>query len=112
YQSQASVAIRPFGVTAVLTKAAATKNGTVSITGTTARYTPASGFYGSDSFTYRATGPGGNSPTRTVTVTVGNPPAPGAGNVSASTAYQTAANITLTPTGVYTSVSNVAVPLI
>src|SRR5690606_40340555 len=99
YQSQASVAIRPFGVTAVLTKAAATKNGTVTISGTTATYTPASGFYGADSFTYRATGPGGNSPTRTVTVTVGNPPAPGAGDVSANIGSQSGGSSAQTPAG-------------
>ncbi|RSB43065.1 autotransporter domain-containing protein [Brevundimonas sp. 357] len=110
YETAINIGLTPTGVYSSVSKVADPSNGTVTITGTTARYTPASGFYGTDTFTYRASGPGGNSPTRTVTVTVGTPPAPGAGNVSASTAYETPVNVALTPTGVYSSVAKVGDP--
>jgi outer membrane autotransporter protein len=46
-------------------------HGTVSVSGETITYTPAATFYGgTDSFTYVATNPGGNSSPATVTVTV------------------------------------------
>ena len=51
-------------------------SGTVSLTGTTATYTPASGYFGSDSFTFTATGPGGTSSSATVSLTVATPPPP------------------------------------
>ena len=110
YQTARNISLPVSGVYTSVSKVADPANGSVSISGTTATYTPAAGFYGTDSFTYRATGPGGNSPTATVMVDVGNPPAPGAGAVSASTAYQTAVAIPLTPSGVYTSVSKVSDP--
>jgi len=51
--------------------------GHASIEGTTARYTARDGFSGDDSFTVRAYGPGGWSPSATITVAV-QPPAPSA----------------------------------
>ena len=110
YQTAASIALTPSGVYSSVVMGSAPANGSASITGTTATYTPNAGFYGVDSFVYRAIGPGGNSPTRTVTITVGNPPAPNAGDVSATTAYETAASIALTPSGVYSTVTKVANP--
>ena len=48
-------------------------NGTTGpFVGTNVTYTPNPGFSGPDSFTYRATGPAGNSSTRTVSITVGS----------------------------------------
>ncbi|MGF6418916.1 outer membrane autotransporter protein [Stenotrophomonas sp. AN71] len=45
-------------------------HGTASVNGLDVAYTPASNFFGNDSFTYIATGPGGTSTAATVSVTV------------------------------------------
>src|SRR3546814_7364997 len=59
-------------------------------------YTPASGYYGSDSFAYAATGPGGTSAPASVQLTVGTPPAPVAADKSGvSIAYGAATPIDL-----------------
>ena len=71
--------------------------------GTIAHYTPFTGYYGPDSFAYVATGPGGNSAPATVTVSVGNPPAPSVGAISTTTAFNTPKAIALSPSGVYNS---------
>ena len=71
-------------------------HGTVSVSGETVTYTPASSYYGgTDTFTYTATNPGGTSAPATVTVTVGKPAAPTAANKTATTPYNTAASIDL-----------------
>ncbi len=54
----------------------APSHGTVTITGATATYTPASSYYGADSFTFTATGPGGTSAPARVAITVATPAAP------------------------------------
>src|SRR5690606_9564907 len=59
---------------------------------------------------YNVRGPGGTSPDYTITLNVAPPPAPTAGNVTTSTAYNTAKAIPLTPAGVYTSVAKVSDP--
>lgn len=105
YNTAGSVGLAPAGVytsLAVVTNAA---HGSASISGTTATYTPTSGYYGVDSFTYNATGPGGTSSTATVSVTVANPSAPTAGNTSMSVGYNTPASVGLVPGGVYTSLA-------
>ena len=57
-----------------LALAAAPTHGTALVTGpTTISYQPATGYAGSDSFSYTATGPGGTSSPATVTVTVADP---------------------------------------
>ncbi|NYT39178.1 tandem-95 repeat protein [Sphingomonas sp. R-74633] len=84
-------------------------HGTVTITNDVVTYTPTTGYFGLDSFTYTATGPGGTSPPATVTVTVGNPPAPSVANKTgvavpyASTG--TAIDLTASITGVHTSIA-------
>ncbi|MBB3226605.1 outer membrane autotransporter protein [Luteibacter sp. Sphag1AF] len=45
-------------------------HGTVSVSGLNAIYTPATNFFGTDTFNYTATGPGGTSTAASVTVTV------------------------------------------
>jgi uncharacterized protein YhjY with autotransporter beta-barrel domain len=70
-------------------------------------YTPNAGVYGTDTFTYTASGPDGTvvGPS-TVYVTIGNPPAPVANTGSASVAYNSTASLpanTITP-----SISGVA----
>lgn len=51
-------------------------HGTTSMSGNVVTYTPDAGYYGSDSFTFTATGPGGTSQPATVSLTVAPPPAP------------------------------------
>src|SRR3546814_3335937 len=51
-------------------------HGTASIAGDVVTYTPASGYYGADSFTYTATGPGGTAAAATVSLTVSTPSTP------------------------------------
>lgn len=51
-------------------------HGSVSVDGLAAVYTPAAGFFGSDSFRYIASGPGGSSAAATVTIEVAPLPVP------------------------------------
>ncbi len=64
----------------------------------TISYTPASGFSGSVSFTYRVSDGAANSAAATITITVSGNAAPTAANKSSTTAYESAAAITLTAT--------------
>jgi uncharacterized protein YhjY with autotransporter beta-barrel domain len=81
-------------------------HGTVTISGTTATYTPTTGYFGADSFTYTATGPGGTSAPATVSITVATPAAPTVAPVSANVPYNsTGTAITLQPSGVFTSLA-------
>src|SRR3546814_1147473 len=76
-------------------------------------YTPASGYYGSDSFAYAATGPGGTSAPASVQLTVGTPPAPVAADKSGvSIAYGAATPIDLASsvTGVKSAIAVAAQP--
>ncbi|WP_053200435.1 Ig-like domain-containing protein [Herbaspirillum hiltneri] len=59
-------------------------HGTAVVNGLSIVYTPATNYFGSDSFTYLATGPGGTSPAATVTVTVAALAAPASPPQSAS----------------------------
>ncbi|WP_158286251.1 Ig-like domain-containing protein [Caulobacter sp. D4A] len=104
YNTPKAITLAPSGVYASLS-ASAPAHGTVSISGTTATYTPTSDYYGADSFTYTATGPGGTSAAATVSLTVATPAAPTVAAVSTSTAYNTAKAIALAPSGVYTSLA-------
>jgi uncharacterized protein YhjY with autotransporter beta-barrel domain len=45
-------------------------HGSASVTGTTIRYTPAANYFGADSISYTATGPGGTSAVATISLTV------------------------------------------
>src|SRR6185295_6034236 len=84
------------GVSTSITVASAPAHGGTSVSGNTVTYTPASGYYGSDSFTYTATGPGGTSSSATVSITVATPAAPTVAARSVSVAYNTATAIDLT----------------
>src|SRR3546814_8070268 len=70
------------GVHTSIAVTAAPGHGTASVAGDVVTYTPASGYYGSDSFAYAATGPGGTSAPASVQLTVGTPPAPVAADKS------------------------------
>ncbi|RZS89012.1 outer membrane autotransporter protein [Phyllobacterium myrsinacearum] len=60
-------------------------HGTVAVNGLNAVYTPAQNFFGTDTFTYSATGPGGTSAPATVTITVSPLAVPVAAAHSAAT---------------------------
>eukprot|EP01037_Dinobryon_pediforme_P017863 gene17863-18092_t len=103
YNGSGSTGVAVAGVYTSTAIASGPSHGSASISGTTVSYSAASGYYGSDSFTYVASGPGGTSAPATVYVTVGNPPAPGASSTSMSVGYQTAGSVALPISGVYTS---------
>jgi outer membrane autotransporter protein len=58
------------GVITSVAVATAPTHGAAVVDGTSVRYTPATDFFGTDSFTYAAIGPGGRSHVATVTITV------------------------------------------
>ena len=61
---------------------AAAQHGTTTIAGDVVTYTPTTGYFGPDSFTYRATGAGGTSNLATVSIVVATPAAPVAADKS------------------------------
>jgi hypothetical protein len=103
YQMGGSVWITPSGVYWTVAILAQPVNGAAGNSGNPAiaDYLPAAGYYGPDSFTYSATGPGGTS--TAASVSVATPPAPTVGNVSATALHPI--DIALTPSGVYSSLS-------
>lgn len=64
------------GVHASLAVVTLPAHGSVSVSGDVLTYTPTVGYFGADSFTYTATGPGGTSAPATVSLTVVAPTAP------------------------------------
>ncbi len=92
--------------------ASAPAHGTTSITGDVVTYTPTAGYFGADSFTYTATGPGGTSAPATVSVMVATPAAPTVAARSAAVPYDTATAVDLTAsiTGVHTSIAVASAP--
>ncbi|MBS0295171.1 MAG: autotransporter domain-containing protein [Proteobacteria bacterium] len=96
------------GVATGVTVATNPTHGNVSVSGTSVTYTPLAGYYGADSFTYRATGPGGGSSPATVSITVSNPAAPTAAAANLTAPYNgsgTALDLSGSITGVATSVT-------
>src|SRR5688572_11987857 len=87
-------------------------HGTVTLSGNTATYTPATGYVGPDSFTYGAMGPGGTSNMATVSINVVAPGAPVAAPRAASTTFNTPVAIDLASsiTGAFTSIAIVTQP--
>jgi uncharacterized protein YhjY with autotransporter beta-barrel domain len=87
-------------------------HGTAVLAGNVVTYTPTSGYFGADSFTFIGTGPGGASAPATVSITVGTPPIPTVSAISATATFNTASVIDLSRavSGVYTSVTIVTVP--
>ncbi|MCF8506358.1 MAG: hypothetical protein K9G59_15710 [Caulobacter sp.] len=106
-----AITLLPAGVFTSLDVATGPTNGSVTLSGSTATYVPAAGYFGADSFTYTATGPGGTSSPATVNLTIATPPAPTVGAVSANVAYNSAGEaITLLPSGVFTSLAVATAP--
>ena len=89
-------------------------NGTAVIVGNVVTYTPASGYFGTDRFTFIGTGPGGSSAPATVSIIVATPPAPtlSLSPISAAATFNTATVIDLSRavSGVYASVTIVTPP--
>jgi YD repeat-containing protein len=110
YNTAGTVNLAPSGVYTSMAIPAAPTHGTASISGGIATYTPTSGYYGHDSFTFNATGPGGTSGNATASITVSMPAPPVVGNKTLTTAYNTAGTVNLVPTGVYTSMAIPSAP--
>ncbi len=72
------------GVITSISVASQAAHGSAVASGTSIHYTPAHNYSGSDSFTYKATGPGGTSAAATVNVTVQPLGVPSGGNQTAS----------------------------
>ncbi len=88
-------------------------HGALALAGTAAVYTPNSGYWGPDSFTYRATGPGGVSAPGVVTLTVGAPAAPVASPVNVTAPFDSsgyAIDLSTSITGVHTSLAVASPP--
>ena len=84
-------------------------HGAASVSGDVVTYTPAVGYFGPDSFTYTASGPGGTSAAATVSLVVAAPGAPVAADVSGvAVAYDSAGqaiDLSASITGVHTSIA-------
>lgn len=97
-----------------VTVTVAPANGTInSVAGTVVTYTPNDGYYGPDTFSYTATGPGGGpSAAAAVTITVANPAAPAAADSAANVPFNTSTSIDLAPSvsGVYSGVAIASPP--
>jgi hypothetical protein len=74
YNTAGGTALAGSGAVAQYFLASNPAHGAAVISGGGVTYTPTSGFYGVDSFTYVANGPGGTSAPATVSVTVAAPP--------------------------------------
>ena len=110
YESEGVVDLTVSGVSDRIELVEAPAHGVAVIEGDRVRYTPAAGYYGEDTLTVRAIGPGGDSAPATVTVQVGLPAAPSAAAVTLSTNYETAGEADLKATGVYDGFALVAPP--
>jgi P-type conjugative transfer protein TrbJ len=111
YQTAGSITLTGSGTITSYTIVAQPGHGTVTLSGSKATYTPAAGYYGADSFTFKVTGPNGTSPTTgTISVTVGLPPAPTATAGNMTVPYQTPTTATLAGSGVISSFAIVTQP--
>ncbi len=89
-------------------------HGSTAIVGDVVTYTPATGYFGADSFTYTASGPGGTSNVATVGITVATPPAPVAADRSGVpvpfNSPGVAIDLSASITGVHTSIAIASAP--
>ncbi len=87
------------GIATSVAVASPASNGTATASGTSITYTPNTGYYGPDSFTYTATNAGGTSAPATASIMV-NPAAPVANDVAATVPANSTNNaVTLNITG-------------
>jgi YD repeat-containing protein len=86
-------------------------HGSATPSGLGINYTPANGYYGSDSFTYNATGAGGTSGTALISITIPRPPAPTVSGGSMSVAFNSSNNpAPVSITGIATSLGLIVLP--
>jgi hypothetical protein len=98
------------GTALIYSVVSAAAHGTLStFTGATLIYTPATGYVGADSLSFKATDGVNTSNAATISITV-NPAAPVAGNQSITTAFETASPVTLSATGAGTLTYAVVAP--
>ena len=102
------------GVITSIAVAGAPAHGTATVSGVTVVYTPTGTYFGADSFTYTATGPGGTSAPATVSITVNALPVP-AGQPRAAVATVAGQPVTIDTTvgatgGPFTGVTLVTQP--
>lgn len=106
-----AIGLQATGVFTAVGIESAPAHGAVTLSGNTATYVPEAGYFGADSFTYTATGPGGVSAPATVSLTIAPPSAPTVSNGSAEVfSNDTGQSIGLAVSGVYTSVVLVSAP--
>ncbi|MFI4973113.1 MAG: Ig-like domain-containing protein [Caulobacterales bacterium] len=85
-------------------------HGTVAVNGTQITYTPNAGYFGADSFQYKATNSNGTSAAATATIAVATPATPSVSAVTAAAAYNSGSPVVSSPivlniTGIATSVT-------
>ena len=98
YQTAITVNTDCTGAGPVTVAATNPSHGTVTVVGGTVRYTPAAGYFGTDSFMYKVSNEGGDSNVATATIKVLAPPQV-CEDVSGTTAYQTAIAVSIDCTG-------------
>ena len=100
YNSTANaVTLNTSGGPTSVTVASTPAHGTATATGTSITYTPTTGYFGSDSFTYTATNSVGTSTAATVTITITSPAITLTPTMLASGTYGTAYSQTLSASG-------------
>ena len=110
YNGAGSLALPVSGLASTAVLVATPSKGTATISGTTATYTAGTSQYGADSFTYQASGPGGASPVRTVSVQIANPPPPSASSLSVAVGNNTPANVVIPGGGDWVALTIVSSP--
>lgn len=86
-------------------------HGTAVASGAAVTYTPTPGYFGPDSFTYTATGPGGASAPATVSLTVATPPPVAVADTAVTAANQPVSiPVTSNDTGPLTSIAAASAP--
>lgn len=113
YDGFATIDLSPYVTNADAVQiASGPSHGTSSVAGFQVTYTPSPGYFGPDSFTYRAVGPGGTSAPATVSLTVSAPPAPTASPYGAGTSFEApiAIDLSAAVSGVVTDIVIIRAP--
>jgi YD repeat-containing protein len=108
YNANGAVALPVSGLYTSIAFPGGPSHGSLSLSGATVTYTPVAGYYGADTFTYNATGPGGTSASATVNVNVPRPPPPTVSNSSLTAnygSYGSSGVLALPATGYVSSIS-------
>jgi uncharacterized protein YhjY with autotransporter beta-barrel domain len=99
------------GAATSVTVATNPAHGTATASGETVTYTPTAGYFGADSFTYAAVGPGGNSAPATVSITIPTPTPTAVADTATTNANQAVTiAVTANDTGPIASIAVTAQP--